>query len=55
MYLVKKLNNFPEKKMSKSQFGFWSKRYTASALMEITEEITTAKENKNCTIGVFID
>ncbi len=54
---VIKLDYFIEKNklLSESQFGFQTKRSTALALMKITEEITTAIENKKYTIGVFVD
>ncbi len=54
---VKKLDNFLEKHslINDNQFGFRSTRSTAMALMKITEDITTELENKNHTVGVFID
>ena len=38
-----------------SQYGFRSNRSTSLALMELIEEICTEIDNKNVTIGVFID
>ena len=38
-----------------SQYGFRSNRSTSLALMELIEEICTEIDNKNITIGVFID
>jgi hypothetical protein len=52
-----RLDAFIEKHdtLSSSQYGFRSKMSTSLALLELTEEITTALDNKKCTIGVFID
>lgn len=54
---VQKLDIFLEKNhlLSESQYGFRTNRSTAMALMKITEEITTALDNKKYTVGVFID
>ena len=38
-----------------SQYVFRSNRSTSMALLELIEEITSAVDNKKCTIGVFID
>ena len=54
---VQRLNSFIEKNnlLSESQYGFRSNRSTSLALMKITEEITTAIDKYEHTIGVFID
>ena len=54
---VQRLDVFIEKNnlLSESQYGFRTNRSTALALMKITEEITTAIDNYEHTIGVFID
>lgn len=54
---VKKCDYFLEKHslIHDNQFGFQSTRFTAMALMKITEDIITELENKNHTVGVFID
>lgn len=54
---VYKLDSFLEKHhlLSESQYGFRQKRSTATALMNIVEEITTATDEKKFTVGVFID
>lgn len=41
--------------LSESQFGFRSGRSTSMALLDLIEKITTALDNKQATIGVFID
>ena len=52
-----KLDAFIEKEniLNESQYGFRSNRSTSMALLELIEEITSAVDNKKCTIGVFID
>ena len=52
-----KLDAFIEKEniINESQYGFRSNRSTSMALLELIEEITSAVDNKKCTIGVFID
>lgn len=54
---AQRLDSFIEKNnlLSESQYGFRNNRSTALALMKITEEITTAVDNYQHTIGVFID
>lgn len=54
---VYKLDSFLEKHrlLSESQYGFRQKRSTATAVMNIVEEITTATDEKKFTVGVFID
>lgn len=55
---VQKLDEFIEKKkqlLNESQYGFCSGRSTASATMNIVEDIVNATDNKKHTIGVFID
>ena len=51
------LDVFIEKQniLCESQYGFRSNRSTSMALLELIEEITSAVDNKKCTIGVFID
>lgn len=52
-----KLDVFLEtnKLLSESQYGFRQNRPTDTALMNITEDITTATDKSKFTIGVFID
>jgi putative NIF3 family GTP cyclohydrolase 1 type 2 len=54
---VVRLDRFIDKYelLSNSQYGFRTNRSTSLALMELTEEITTAIDNKEATIGVYID
>lgn len=55
---VQKLDEFIEKKkqlLNESQYGFRLGRSTASATMNIVEDIVNATDNKKHTIGVFID
>lgn len=54
---VCRLDSFIEKNqlLSECQYGFRNNRSTALALLQITENITAAIENKQNTIGVFID
>ena len=49
------LDVFIEKQniLSESHYGFRSNRSTSMALLELIEEITSAVDNKKCTIGVF--
>ena len=53
----KRLNKFTDKYklLSKSQYGFRSERSTSLAILELVEEISSAIDNKDYTIGVFID
>ena len=37
------------------QFGFWKKHSTNHALIEITESIRKALDNKKYACGIFID
>ena len=50
-----KLDAFIEKEniLNESQCGFRSNGSTSMALLELIEEITSAVDNKKCTIGVF--
>ena len=41
--------------LNNSQYGFRSGKSTALALMELTEEISSAMDEKMYTVGVFID
>ena len=41
--------------LNDSQYGFRSGKSTALALMELTEEISSAMDEKMYTVGVFID
>ena len=52
-----KLDAFIEKEsiLNESKYGFRSNRSTSMALLELIEEMTSAVDNKKCTIGVFID
>lgn len=52
-FFVHRLDKFIEKHnlLSDRQYGFRAKRSTLMAVMEIF----TAKVNKECTVGVFID
>ena len=52
-----RLNNFIEKNnvISESQYGFRANRSTSSALMDLIEQITDNLDNKQITIGIFID
>ena len=54
---VSKFDDFIEKNnlLNDSQYGFRTQRSTALALMKLTEDITTAIEDKKYTIGIFID
>ena len=51
-----RLEKFMEqnKILSDSQYGFRRNRSTSLALLEMTEEITNAIDNKKASIGVFI-
>ena len=53
----KRLNEFIDKNklLSDSQYGFRSNRSTSLAILELVEEISTALDKKNYTVGVFID
>ena len=52
-----RLDNFIERHsiLSNSQYGFRPNMSTSLALLELTEEITSALDKKKSTIGVFID
>ena len=52
-----RLDAFIEKHdtLTSSQYGFRSSMSTSLALLELTEEITSALDHKKSTIGVFID
>jgi hypothetical protein len=54
---VKRLDNFIDKfnLLDKSQYGFRANSSTSLALLELTEEITNALDDKKTTIGVYID
>lgn len=54
---VNRFDSFIEKHqlISDCQHGFRHNRSTASALMSVIEDISEATQNKNYTIGVFID
>ena len=41
--------------LSSNQYGFRRNMSTSLALMELTEEITTALDDEKVTVGVFID
>ena len=41
--------------LSDSQYGFRKNRSTSLALLEMTKEITNATDNKEASVGVFID
>ena len=53
--LITDWKNSWNKTLSDSQCGFWKNRSTSLALLEMTEEITNAIDNKKASIGVFID
>ena len=52
-----RLDNFIERHsiLNNSQYGFRPNMSTSLALLELTEEITSALDKKKSTIGVFID
>lgn len=52
--IVQRLDHFIEKHnlSSDHQYGFRSNRSTAMSMMEMKKEISTAKENKEYTVGV---
>ena len=52
-----RLENFLDKNtiLNENQYGFRTKRSTALALMQLTEELTTAIDNRKISIGVFVD
>lgn len=54
---VARLDNFIEKHhlLSNHQYGFRANRSTSMAVMELVEKISTAIDEKQYTIGVFID
>uniref|UniRef100_A0A672G3Z8 Reverse transcriptase domain-containing protein n=1 Tax=Salarias fasciatus TaxID=181472 RepID=A0A672G3Z8_SALFA len=54
---VIRLNKFIEtyKILSPSQYGFRANHSTATALMELTEEITNAMDNKQFLVSIFVD
>ena len=54
---VKRLDSFIEKHnlLSNHQYGFRGNRSTSMAVMELVEEVSTAIENGDYTVGVFID
>jgi hypothetical protein len=41
--------------LNEAQYGFRKNRSTSSASLELSEQITTAIDNKEYTLGVFID
>ena len=41
--------------LSSSQYGFRFNMSTSMALLELTEEISSALDRKKCAIGIFID
>ena len=55
--LSKRLDKYIDKfsLLNDSQYGFRSEKSTALALMELTEEISSAMDEKMYTVGVFID
>ena len=54
---VERLDSFIEKHqlLSKHQYGFRANRSTSMACVELTESISTAINNKEYMVGVFID
>lgn len=54
---VNRLDKYIEKHnlLSDNQYGFRAKRSTSMAVMELVEGISTAIDNKEYTVGVFID
>ena len=56
-WFAQKLFFFLEKHklITEKQYGFRAKRSTALALIELIEKITSVTENKQDTVGVFID
>uniref|UniRef100_A0A8C6MEW6 Reverse transcriptase domain-containing protein n=1 Tax=Nothobranchius furzeri TaxID=105023 RepID=A0A8C6MEW6_NOTFU len=56
-WFVQKLDNFIEKEnlLSESQYGFRSHKSTSLALLELNEELSSAIEKKQYTVGLFID
>ncbi len=55
--MYSRLNDFITKHniLSDQQYGFRANRTTSLALMEFVEEITSAIENKEYAIGIFLD
>lgn len=53
----KRLINFVDKNniLTESQYGFRSNRSTSSALIELIDNITRAIDEKEITVGIFID
>ena len=37
------------------QYGFWNKYSTSLAMIDLVDKISTAIENGECTIGIFLD
>ena len=54
---VNRLDNFIEKHnlLNEHQYGFRSKRSTSMAVIDFIEQISTAIDNKEYTVGIFID
>lgn len=54
---VQRLDNFIEKHnlLSDHQYGFRANRSTSLAVMKLIEEMLTAIDNKEYTVGLFID
>ena len=53
---VQRLDNLIEKHnlLSNHQYGFRANRSTSIAVVELIEDISTAMDNKEYTVGVFI-
>ena len=51
--LLRFLNN--HNILSDNQYGFRKHHFTAYALAWLYEKISSAIENKECTVGIFID
>ena len=55
--VIQRLNKFIDKYniLTDHQYGFRSNRSTSMAVTELVEEISTAVDNKEFMVGVFID
>lgn len=52
---VQRLDNFIGNLLKDHQYGFRARKSTSLAVMELAEHISTAIDNEEYTVGVFID
>lgn len=55
--MYKRISNYIEKQniLSKHQFGFRKNRSTEDAILELTDKISKALDERKYTLGVFLD